>query len=203
MSKQDVGPRGGGHSWLRSNILGLVAIFIALSGTAVAADVASQKHGTKAVVAKKKKKPRAGPQGPAGPQGAAGTPGQAGANGTAVAFAAVLADGSLAPNDPDGLNLGGSKAITQAQVTKPMASNGVYCFDVDGVRSAIATVNNEDDTGGGTRSAWATVEVKPTGTPPNGCPLGTEVRVMIVSPDSATPTNPPFLRNASFYIWFE
>ena len=44
--------RGGTHTWVRQNILGLVAIFIALGGTAVAAQVASQ-HG--AATAKKKK----------------------------------------------------------------------------------------------------------------------------------------------------
>ena len=58
---------GQAHAWIRNNVLGLVAIFIALSGTAVAAQVADS--GPKAGVAKKGKR---GPRGPAGPQGPPG-----------------------------------------------------------------------------------------------------------------------------------
>ena len=63
-------PRGA-HAWIRNNILGLVAIFFALSGSAVATQVATQ-GGAK--IAKAKKGPR-GPAGPTGPQGAQGAPG--------------------------------------------------------------------------------------------------------------------------------
>jgi hypothetical protein len=69
----DPTPRGARrprYPWIRNNILGLVAIFIALGGTAFAAQVAGN-HG-KAQVAKKVKK---GPRGPAGPQGIPGTQG--------------------------------------------------------------------------------------------------------------------------------
>ncbi|MGZ5312737.1 MAG: hypothetical protein ACXWEA_00870 [Solirubrobacterales bacterium] len=65
------GMRGSGHAWIRQNILGLVAIFIALSGSAVAAQVATQ-HGAQTAKAKK------GPRGPAGPPGAAGLQGPPG-----------------------------------------------------------------------------------------------------------------------------
>jgi hypothetical protein len=61
------------HTWVRQNILGLVAIFIALGGTAVATNVAS--HNTVKVVAAKKKKVKPGPPGPPGPQGIQGPPG--------------------------------------------------------------------------------------------------------------------------------
>jgi hypothetical protein len=67
------------HLWIRHNILGLVAIFIALGGTAFAAQVAGN-HG-KAHAAKKVKRGPPGPagsQGPVGPQGTAGPPGTAG-----------------------------------------------------------------------------------------------------------------------------
>jgi hypothetical protein len=87
MSKPVAKQRGHGmgraHLWIRHNILGLVAIFIALGGTAFAAQVAGD-HG-KAHVAKKKKV-KAGPPGPAGPQGIPGTQGiqgVPGANGAA------------------------------------------------------------------------------------------------------------------------
>src|SRR5262245_7698303 len=62
----------GVHSWIRQNVLGLVAIFIALSGTAVATNVTG--HNTVKVV-QAKKKVKAGPRGPAGPQGIQGPPG--------------------------------------------------------------------------------------------------------------------------------
>jgi hypothetical protein len=67
-SSSNTPQRGHGHAWVHQNILGLVAIFIALSGSAVAAqDVA---HNGKANTAKKA---RRGPPGPAGAQGPAGT----------------------------------------------------------------------------------------------------------------------------------
>ena len=67
------------HTWVRQNILGLVAIFIALNGSAIAANMAGD-HTVKVVAAKKKKKAKPGPPGPAGPQGIQGpqgTPGTA------------------------------------------------------------------------------------------------------------------------------
>jgi hypothetical protein len=100
---------GSAHAWIRNNVFGLVAIFIALSGSAVAAQVST--HGGKAHTAKKAK---SGPRGPAGPAGAAGPQGPAGpATGAAggalsgdypnpsIANGAVgasqLADGSVGP----------------------------------------------------------------------------------------------------------
>lgn len=72
---------GRAHQWIRGNALGLVAIFLALNGTAVAVQVA-QNDGAdkKAAAAKKKKKKvkaKAGPPGPQGPQGPQGPPGPA------------------------------------------------------------------------------------------------------------------------------
>src|SRR5262245_34595586 len=66
-------PEGGGRSyrWLRGNVLGLVAIFIALSGCAVAVQVASDPT-TQDAIKSKKKKARLGPAGPQGPQGPPG-----------------------------------------------------------------------------------------------------------------------------------
>src|SRR5262245_21311867 len=72
MNERDPNHRGGGergYQWIRSNILGLVAIFIALSGSAIAAQVASHPA---AKAATKKAKP--GPPGPAAPQGSQGPP---------------------------------------------------------------------------------------------------------------------------------
>lgn len=70
-----IGSGGRSYQWIRSNILGLVAIFIALSGTAVATQVASH-PGAQTAAKKKKAKPGpAGPAGPAGPQGPQGPTG--------------------------------------------------------------------------------------------------------------------------------
>jgi hypothetical protein len=70
------------HEWIRNNILGLVAIFIALSGTAVATNVASNQSKGKQV-AQASKKSKRGPAGPAGPQGAPGPAGAQGGQGPA------------------------------------------------------------------------------------------------------------------------
>jgi hypothetical protein len=69
---------GPAHAWIRSNVLGMVAIFIALSGSAVAANAAGD-HGSQASKAKASK----GPRGPAGPPGAAGAQGPQGVQGVA------------------------------------------------------------------------------------------------------------------------
>jgi hypothetical protein len=78
--------RGSTFVWIRSNILGLVAILIALTGSAVAATVVVKdgSKGSAKAKASKKKKAKVGPQGPAGPQGAqgaAGVPGPEGGQG--------------------------------------------------------------------------------------------------------------------------
>jgi hypothetical protein len=56
--------------WIRSNLFGLVAIFIALGGSAIAAQVSS--HSGKAHAAKKAKRGPRGPAGAPGPQGPIG-----------------------------------------------------------------------------------------------------------------------------------
>jgi hypothetical protein len=66
---------GATYRWIRANILGLIAIFIALSGTAVATQVASNNAESA------KKKVKRGPQGPAGPAGPAGQQGPQGVPG--------------------------------------------------------------------------------------------------------------------------
>src|SRR5436190_14090488 len=72
-SRRTGGPNRG-HAWVRSNVLGLVAIFIALGGTAVATQVTGKDEKATSAKAKVKR----GPRGPAGPQGPAGQPGPPG-----------------------------------------------------------------------------------------------------------------------------
>jgi hypothetical protein len=112
-----------------------VAIFIALNGSAVAAQVASE-AGEQAAVKQSaekaaKKKAKRGPPGPAGPQGPAGPPG--GATGAA--------GGELAGNYPnptigtvDGLNLAVS---TQASPGVEFGPGGPKIYNLSGFPQAL------------------------------------------------------------------
>jgi len=76
-----VRPRGV-TEWIRSNVLALVAIFIALSGSAAAVQVADTQRPAKSVAtAAKSKRGRPGPPGPQGSQGAQGQQGLQGLQG--------------------------------------------------------------------------------------------------------------------------
>ena len=100
--------RGRVHSFIANNTVGLVAIFIAFGGTAVATQVIVEPQ---AEVAKKKKKAKPGPPGPAGPQGTQGVPGQQGPAGPSTGPAGgdlsgsypdpSIADGAVKPEDLD------------------------------------------------------------------------------------------------------
>jgi len=88
-------------SWIRGNLLGLIAIFIALSGTAVATQVAGNDGATTAK-AKAKKGPR-GPAGPPGAQGAVGPQGVVGPSGATGPTGPAIgpASGDLTGNYPN------------------------------------------------------------------------------------------------------
>ena len=76
--REKSGSTGSAYAWVRSNILGLVAIFLALTGTAVAANVADGGHHAGEAKKKKVKRGPAGPPGAQGPQGIQGQQGVAG-----------------------------------------------------------------------------------------------------------------------------
>ena len=82
VAKQRGHETGRAHLWIRHNILGLVAIFIALGGTAIAASVGSHDSERKAHTSKKRRwRGPAGPQGQPGAQGGQGLQGDQGAQG--------------------------------------------------------------------------------------------------------------------------
>ena len=157
---------GRSYAWIRSNILGLVAIFIALSGTAVAAQVVNNDGQ-----AAKKKKAKAGPRGPAGPAGPAGA---AGAAGSAVAFAHVAANGTL--------DTANSKNISSA--TRVPA--GYYCVTPSvPVKNMVATADSSS--GGGNFDASASLTDNLT-----GCPDAAVVVTTYGNDDATGTTDFPF-----------
>jgi hypothetical protein len=90
------------RQWVRSNVLGLVAIFIALSGSAVATmDDGGSRDATKAAKKKaaKKKRGKRGPPGRAGPQGPQGLQGAEGPQGDQGS------EGDQGPQGPSALRL--------------------------------------------------------------------------------------------------
>jgi hypothetical protein len=113
--------------YIRQHHIGLVALFIALTGTAYAGtQVASHPSKTQTLKAKKKKA-KPGPAGPAGPQGPKG---DSGAAGTARAYALVQ-DGQLDATRSIGI-LGMSQGCTGGGTCDPPAPGTgdihTYCF---------------------------------------------------------------------------
>jgi hypothetical protein len=80
MSDLDRAPRERSHAWIRNNIVGLVALFVALSGTTYAAQQVNAPSKAQKAAKKKAKRGPAGPQGPAGPAGPTGPAGTSSTN---------------------------------------------------------------------------------------------------------------------------
>jgi hypothetical protein len=120
------------HLWVRNNVLGLVAIFLALGGTALAAQVASDGDGLRAKAAAKKKKAKRGPPGPPGPQGPQGPAGStSGPAGGALAGTypdpSLDVSGGPCPNGQELVDVSALAALT--------CSAGVYS---DGLNNVAA-----------------------------------------------------------------
>lgn len=121
-------------TWLRHNILGLVAIFIALSGTAVATQVAEERDSSATKAAKKKRGPRGLP-GPQGPQGPPGPPGPA----------TGVAGGDLTGNYPDPQIAAG--AVGTSELDDFSITPGKYAVDTPTARvTSTDDVSTEHDT---------------------------------------------------------
>ena len=139
------------HAWIRSNVLGLVAIFIALGGTAVAAQVAGDPEAQPAAK-KKKKKAKAGPVGPQGPSGAQGQAGPQGAQGPPgppIAFDAIgpgeIQDITRSVNLP----LGSFVNVTDGTGLNFTASDGLTPdFELDDGGGLVITWDDDSDGAG-------------------------------------------------------
>jgi hypothetical protein len=185
-------------AYLRNNVLGLVAIFIALGAGAYAAGLPKNSVKSKQIKAGAVKNSdladnavtsqkvangslldedfAAGqvPQGPEGPQGIQGVPGEAG---TARAFAFVNADGTLAATN--------SKGVDAADVSHPGAPGGRYCFSNLGFtpKSVVATFAS------GTVAAYVSAVPDATGLT---CGAG-KAEVVIRNIDGTTLEDGPFM----------
>ena len=190
--------RGAGHQWIHNNVIALLALFVALSGTAWASQ-AVKEGGGKATPAKKKKSKR----GPRGPAGANGLNGAAGANGTAVAFAAVQDNGTLVPgagNDSSRIE-GGVFNITQANISHA-GGTGVYCFTLPFAPKSIQVTASNTGDFGGSSFATATGNVRTVGLL-SGCPANATARVRTVLYGSGAAYAQPAVTDLAFFVWFE
>jgi hypothetical protein len=110
--------------YIRQHHIGLIALFVALTGTAYAGtQVAGHRADRQAISAKKKKKLK---RGPAGPKGDAGAPGSARAY-------ALVQDGALVADRSVGI-LGMSQGCPGSGVCDPPAPGTgnihAYCFQL-------------------------------------------------------------------------
>jgi hypothetical protein len=168
-------------SYVRRHHLGLLALFVALSGTAYAATLPRNSVGTaqlkRNAVTSAKVKPRSllasdfrrgqlpagpqGPQGPAGPRGAEGATGARGAEGP---------PGPRGPQGPAGATnvaiRAGQQASGEATVT---CAPGEVAVGGGGISSAgtlsFLTLSGPTPLGGGTPTGWAVSLQQPNGDP--------------------------------------
>ncbi len=140
---QDEKPRApAAYPWVRRNVLGLAAIFIALSGSALATQVARQEGPAAAAKAKGKAKAKRGPRGPAGPQGPVGPQGPEGAQG---------AQGAQGPPGPSTGLAGGDLS---GSYPNPVIGAGKVTPEKIGVIPAIRAVDAFKSNGAGACDAF-------------------------------------------------
>jgi len=167
----------------------LLALFIALGGTAIAAHrflITSTKQISPKVL--KSLRGRTGPQGPrglqglqgatgaTGPTGAAGAPGAAG---TALAYAHIFAGGTV-----DSSN---QKGFGSATVSNP--SSGIYCIGGLSFTPANVVATVDFNTGGGNGPVITATLGAGSGA---GCPAGTQITVGTGTGGVSTLTNRNF-----------
>jgi hypothetical protein len=171
-------------SYVRRHHLGLLALFVALSGTAYAASLPRNSVGTaqlkRNAVTSAKVKPgsllasdfRRGqlPVGPQGPRGPEGPPGARGAEG---ATGARGAEGPMGPRGPQGpagttnvTTVMGQQSAGEATVTCPP---GEVAVGGGGIGSAgtlsFLAFSGPTPVAGGTPTGWAVTALQPNGTP--------------------------------------
>jgi len=190
-------------SWLSpATVISLVALFVALGGTSYAAlGIPRNSVGSAQVIndslrtADLSARARAalkGNRGPAGPAGAQGEPGPAGAKGTALAYAHILADGTIDTSRSSANVLAVTKTgLAGWTFTTP---HPLYCIDVaDTVKNIAVTI--EDTVIAGPPPAFGVVvtamnvnaTVDPAVLAKFGCPAGTDAAVLPDAPGAGAP----------------
>lgn len=132
-----------------------------------------------------------GPQGPKGDTGPQGPPGPAGSGGGAVAFAHVLADGTIDAARSSGNVLAASKTIFAGSVSNP--PHPLYCFDLAAtVKNIMVTIENSTSLGAppafgvGVDMRGVNATVDPALVATFGCAAGTDAAVAM-TPNVGTP----------------
>jgi hypothetical protein len=198
-------------------IVAMIALFVALSGTAIATSSAlitgaqiKNSSITGLDVKNRSLRPKdfrgsvrgprglQGQQGPQGPQGLQGVAGPQGTAGVARAFARVQADGTLQPA-VTGLP-SQVKGVDSTDIAKGegAAVTGTYCFGDLGfeVANVVVTLDNAD-AAAADRNLVASSAIE-RGEDLGDCPAThNQVRVRIVDGNTAT------AQDARFFIWFE
>ena len=198
------------HKLSYSNVMATIAVFLGLGGGAYAATSSlvnargaihgcvSMRNGSLSVVNVGKHCPRGmasvvfDAQGHVGPRGARGvpgtpgaaglpgTPGPAGAPGSALAYAHVLADGTI--------DTANSKGVTAASLDTAGGTSDYYCLTVTGtIHTAVVTAGSAP-TIAGAEGTYAFVDLTNFGT----CPAGTNLRVGLERKDGTNLAVYPF-----------
>jgi hypothetical protein len=168
-------------SYVRRHHLGMLALFVALSGTAYAATLPRNSVGPaqlkRNAVTSAKVKPRSllasdfrRGQLPAGPRGPEGPPGARGAEGATGARGAEGARGPQGPQGPAGATnvtvRAGQQASGEATVT---CAPGEVAVGGGGIGSAgtlsFLAFSGPTPLGGGTPTGWAVTALQPGGSP--------------------------------------
>jgi hypothetical protein len=189
--------------YIRQHHIGLIALFIALTGTAYAGtQVANSNSGTNVLKAKKHKKKKKlklipGPAGPAGPAGAQGPAGAARAYGHVYR-------GELVASDSTGIAAMTPGCQSGSSCTEPPAPGSespiTYCFQLSFVPTSVQ-VTPDGGHSNGDNSETATevvahVPARTTSISLSGCPPG----YMSASVDATSQFSTPPV--TGFYVTF-
>jgi hypothetical protein len=137
----------------------------------------------------------AGPHGPQGPHGAQGIQGPAG---QALAFARVMSDGTLMPTDPPGnpAFAGQHKNVAEENITHE-ADTGIYCFNVAFTPKSAMVVSDNLNASAAANNNWIVSVAIDRGNGLADCP-GADARV-VTTHAGDDPAN----EDHGFVIWFE
>ena len=186
-----------------ANVLSMVALFLALGGSSVAA-VSLKRNSVKgkhiarnAVTAPKVKNASLRLEDFAAGQIPQGPKGDKGDNGTADAFARVQADGTLEPGSATGTGPPQSKGVDPADIQKPSA--GTYCFGGLDKNLASAVVSMDNAGAAATTTQVASVAIQ-RGANLGSCdPAHQQARVVITNVDPALAADAA--QDGRFTIW--